>query len=217
MNPRMWVVGLGACLSLCVPAHAVITAFWQRTTITPQAIANDPQLAGMQCWDLVVTTTGNWLAAGMHADLPQGRTFYKHPLGGFTEPDPALFVSSPALEFTTYATSPSDNGTNHSTIILGGHPQGSPPSLGDPSSPIPGRFGLAWGNLLTDPPGTHQIARLTFPIGVIADVIQFGPTEPSATSQSNPDSTTIIPDIPEPGILVLLASLGFLTIRIRSG
>ncbi len=215
MSARMLVLAVGAWMSLCVPAHAAITAFWQRATITPQAIANDPQLASMQCWDLMATTTGNWNSAQMRADLPGGRTFYKHPLGGLTKPDPSIFNSSPALEFTTYASSPSDNGTNNSTIILSGHPQGNPPSLGDPSSPIPGSFGLAWGNLLTDPPGTHQIARLTFPIGAVPDVLNVGTFDPSKTSQIDPDSTTIIPDIPEPKISALLALLGLFAIRIR--
>lgn len=128
-------------------ALAQISAFWEQVTITPAAIANDPTLASMQSWDLIVMTTGDWASAAMRAALPPGLAFYKHPLGGLTRPDPAIFGSSPALEFTTYVSAPSDDGTNHDTRVLGGHPQGSLLSIGDPTSAVPGTFSMSWGSL----------------------------------------------------------------------
>ncbi len=218
MKTRMFAAILGAWISLCLPAHAVITAFWQQTTITPQAIANDPVLANMQCWDLIATTTGDWASGFMRATLPSGLTFYKHPLGGLTRPDPAVVASSQALGFTTFASSPSDNGTNNSTFVVGGHPQSHPVSIGDATAPTPGTFSMGWSDFVVDPPDTYQIARLTFPIGAVPDVLNVGTPDPSTTSQVNPDSTTIIPDVPEPTLmLALLALLELFAVRIRSG
>ena len=35
---------------------------------------------------------------------------------------------------------------------------------------MPGVFSISWDNLAVDPPGTHRIARLTFPQGVLPAV-----------------------------------------------
>ncbi len=213
-----WITVLMATAS---PAHAGITAFWRQTTITPAAIANDPALANMQCWDLMTATTGDWATAAMRATLPVGSTFYKHPVGGRTRPDPAQFTSFPALEFTTYVTSPSDDGTNNTTMLFGGHPQGGPISLGDPTSPIPGVFSMDWGDtFVVDPPGTYQIGRLTFPNGVLPDIFNNTPLPvhtPSYIAQVSPDSTVDIPDIPEPDLLraIVPAGLGATALRRR--
>jgi hypothetical protein len=204
------VLMISISVVLCGSARGAITAFWQQVTITPVAITSDPTLASMQCWDLMVTTSGNWAAAAMGATLPASLTFYKHPLGGLTRPDPGLFGASPALEFTTYVSSPSDNGTNHTTTVFGGHPQSFPPSLGDATSPFPGRFSMVWGELIPDPPGTFQIARLTFPLAAIPDVVDN--PDPSRTSQVSPDSTAFIPEIPEPSAVAFMAAGGLLTI-----
>ncbi len=209
----------GFCIVFAVyaNAYAAITAFWLPVTITPQAVANDPALANMQCWDLMTTTTGDWNLALMRVLLPEGLTFYKHAQGGLTRPDPALFNMFPAIEFTTYVSSPSDDGTNNGTVVLGGHPQGHPTSLGDSTSPTPGEFSMAWGNLTVDLTGTYEIARLTFPQGGIPDVINnLGlPAFDSQTSQITPDSMTQIPDIPEPGMLGFVSALGLLGLRRR--
>jgi hypothetical protein len=198
------------CIAAATPVFAQITAFWQQVTITPAAIANDPTLASMQCWDLMTTTTGNWSTAEMNAQLSTGNFFYKHPLGGFTKPPPAAVANSPALAFTTYVTSPNDDGMNNNTQILSGHPQSRPISLGDQSAVSPGEFSLAWGELFFDPPGTFQIARLTFPQGVLPDILNNHPAPvaaPSRTSQGSPEATTEIPDIPEPGMVVFSVAL----------
>jgi hypothetical protein len=117
---------LMSAVPCCTSARASITAFWQPVTITPAAISNDPALANMQSWDLMVTTTGDWGDAFMWADLPAPYVYYKHANGGLTRPNPSLFGMFPALEFTTYVSSPSDDGLNQTTLIGGGHPQAFP-------------------------------------------------------------------------------------------
>ena len=205
MRPMLIAVAL-LSLGLTSRAAAQITAFWQRATITPAAIAEEPALANMQTWDLMVTTTGNWASAGMTARLPTGFTYYKHALGGQTRPDPSLFSSSPALEFTTYASAATDDGTNHTTIVLGSHHfNGEPGSIGDPTSFWPGTFDMDWGNYYpTALPGTYQIARLTFPAGVVSEIL---PLPLSFTNQFRPDAWTFVPQIPEPSMSCLLGGV----------
>jgi hypothetical protein len=204
------VLMISMSVVLCTSARGSITAFWQPVTITPAAISNDPALANMQCWDLMVTASGDWNAAALAAALPDGFVFYKHPTGGFIHPDPRLFGSQPALEFTTYVSSPTEDGTNHVTIVIGGFPQSQQAHLGD----LNGRFSMLWGDLVVDPPGTHQIARLTFPRDVLAQV--FHPEGFSSTSQGNPGASAIIPDIPEPSMLGLFAAATLLMTRKRT-
>ena len=210
MPPRIIAIAV-ALLSggFCLDARAQITAFWQAVPITPQAIADDPQLANMQSWDLVTTTTGDWSVALMRAVLPQTLSFYRHPLAGLTRPDPAIVTSSPALEFTSYVTAPSDDGSDNGTRILGGHPQGQPPNIGDPTSAFPGVFSMVWADqFIVDLPGTYPIARLTFPEDALPNVLNNTPVpinDPSVTIQVSPDATVVIPEVPEPSILGWLA------------
>ena len=191
-------------------AVAQFTAFWQRATITPAAIAEEPALANMQSWGLKVATTGNWFSAGMFARLPSGFTYYKHPLGGITRPDPSLFSSSPALEFTTFVSAANDNGTNHTTIVLGSFLfNGEPASIGDATSPFPGTFDTSWGNSpATAPAGIYEIARLTFPIGMLPQT-----SSTNRTSQLNPEATAWIPDIPEPSLLPFMGAIVIVGLR----
>ena len=209
----MLVAAVLTALGLTSRAAAEITAFWQRATITPAAISEEPALANMQTWDLLATTTGNWQSAGLWAQLPASSTYYKHPLAALTRPDPALFGSSPAVEFTTFVSAANDNGTNHTTVVLGAHVIGPPPSLGDPSSPIPGLFTIDWGNSpATAPAGTYQIARLTFPQGVfpMIPILSY-----SFTQQVNPDANVLIPAIPEAQLCGLVAIIVPLLVRRR--
>jgi hypothetical protein len=208
----MLVAAVLTALGLTSRAAAQITAFWQRATITPAAIAEVPALANMQSWDLLATTSGNWLSARMAARLPAGVTFYKHPLGGLTRPDPSMFNSSPALQFTTYASAANDTGTNHTTLVLGSFLfNADPASIGDATSPLPGVFDMMWGNSPpTAPPGTYQIARLTFPQGVLPEVIGL-----SATTQLNPEADALIPQIPEPNLVSLLGAIALVLLRRR--
>jgi hypothetical protein len=78
---------------------------------------------------------------------------------------------------------------------------------------------VSWGDLNNDAPGNYQIFRATFPKGgAVPDVLNTGTTNPSNTSQVNPDSTVTIPDIvviPEPTTLGLVAAAGLLAIRRR--
>lgn len=193
-------------------ARASITAFWQRVTITPAAIMDDPTLADFQCWDLKVTITQNWLSAGMRAILPSGM-FYNHPFGGNVPPNPALFGLIPALEFDTYVSGNSDNG-NNTTIILGGFPETQPLSLSG------NLISCSWSDLIPDTPGTYRIARLTFPLGTIPNVININDVGPqgrwSETTQGNPITTIEIPDIPEPTALGVLTTAGIVLRRYRA-
>jgi hypothetical protein len=175
-------------------------------TITPEAIANDPALANMQSWDLLSTTTGNWQTAGLKAALPAGSFFYRHPLGGFKKPSPKAIAGNPALAFTPYVNTPNDDGLNNAnTLILGGFEEPLP-SIGDVTALLPGVFSVSWGDLVVDPPGTYQIARLTFPQGMLPNIEGNSPRP--ATSQVNPDGSTFIPNIPEPaGMSLLMGSV----------
>ena len=68
-------------------------------------------------------------------------------------------------------------------------------------------------------PGTYQLMRVTFPLGVIPNVINIadvGPTGPfSSMTQSVPDAVIEVPDIPEPTVLgvIALAALGVARVR----
>jgi hypothetical protein len=202
---------------LCTGAKASITAFWQPVTITPAAISNDPALANMQCWDLMVTASGNWASAGMRAELNAGFFFYKHPLGGLKRPSPAAIAGAPGLEFTTYVNTPNDNGVNNANTLLAGGFPGGVESLGDITAPEPGTFSINWGDLFVDPPDTYQIARLTFPLGQFPDVLtpdQSG--NPSFVAQVGPNLIMPIPDIPEPATIPCIGLLALL-LRHRTG
>lgn len=107
-------------LAIARPAFAQITAFWEQVPITPQAIASDAQLASMQCWDLMTTTSGDWASAGLRAVLPPGNFFYTSAQGGNTRPSPATVQMFPHVEFDTFVTSPSDTGVlGHPTFSVG--------------------------------------------------------------------------------------------------
>ena len=85
-----------------------------------------------------------------------------------------------------------------------------------------GLFSASWFNLTVDAPGTYEIARLTFPNGVLPQILWEGnpPTLPNSshTSQVNPSQSVIIPDpIPEPASLGLFAAVGLLSARRRRG
>jgi hypothetical protein len=169
-----------------------ITAFWQPNVITQNAISADPALGGMQSWSLMAKMDGNWASAAMEAILPTGNVFYNPTLGGNTRPNPELVVVHPNLAFDTYVTCPLDTGTSGAPVILGF--AGAEPGPGDFGGTT-GRFSIAWGNLVVDPPGTFEIARLTFPLG---PYINLNPT--NTTSQISPDSTTLIPPVPLPRV-----------------
>lgn len=164
----------------------------------------------MQTWDLTITTDGDWASAGLRATMPPGLFFWQHFLGGTTGPQygPALF---PALEFDTFAADPA--WYSGAPAVLGGFPENQPPpSDGGPSSAVPGVFSMSWGNLATDAPGTYRVARLTFPQGVLPTIHPL-----SNTSSVNPDSNTIIPQIPEPVTIGIVTAMLMLTHRLPRG
>ena len=175
-------------------APAQITALWQPVTISPAAIADDPQLATMSCLDLMVTTTGDWDRAGLYAQLESGYTFYKHGLAGLTRPDPSLVAAHPALAYTTYVTAPSDTGTSGAPRIVGALQPSLPFSLGDASSWLPGVFTGLWRSLEVDAPGTWQIARFTFPQDTMPNVVQEI-AYPSTVEQTSPPAAALVPDV----------------------
>jgi hypothetical protein len=172
-------------------------------------MGDDPRLANMQSWDLMTTTTGNWAAARLFAELPPFARYYKHPLGGFTEPDPSLVAQHPALAFTSHVTTPNDDGTNDNTLLLGGFPQSVPMSLGDDTAPLRAVFSVEWGDFFVDAPGTFYLARLTFPQEVFPRVwnnVPIPQAEYSASKQIDSEAIAEVPEIPEPGCLELLSA-----------
>jgi hypothetical protein len=118
------------------------------------------------------------------------------------------------VAFDTYVTPPGKD-VGAVPPIFGGFPLSEPFSLGG------SLVSATWGDLVNDAPGTYQIARLTFPLGVIPNVINIAdvgpnPTLFSNTSQVTPDATVEIPDIPEPTTLPLVAAAGLLALRRRT-
>jgi hypothetical protein len=198
-------------------ASAALIALWRQNTITHAAISNDPSLASMQSWSLMVQNPENmgfWSSAGLRATLPSGSFFYRHPLGGFTRPSTDAIAANPALAFQTYVTSPrqSPSGANPPTIVSN-WPQTSVPSFGGPSDPIPGTFTVAWGDAQAGAGpvlgGPFEIARITFPLGVIPDVLTAKPVA-SFAEQLDPSEMTPIPKIPEPrttALCIVMAGL----------
>jgi hypothetical protein len=164
---------------------------------------------------MVTHTDGDWASAGLRATLPGGSTFYQHPLGSNTRPNPAFVSLFAGLEFDTYVTSPLDTGTSGAPAIIGGHPASPTSDFGGTT----GVFSVSWGDTSTNQPGTYEIARLTFPQGVAPTVFYEGnpPSLPNSsnTSQVNPTNTVIIPQIPEPATLGLAAAAGLLALRRR--
>jgi hypothetical protein len=197
-------LAIGCCTCAFAPrAGAAIQAFIQQVPISAAAIANDPTLATMQCFDFMATTDGNWASAGVRLTLPSG-AFYNNPFGGNTRPNPSLLPVFPALEFDTYVTAPGDTGTGGAPAILGGFPEGDPVSFG------PTVFSVSWGDLANDPPGTYRIARVTFPQNTFPALHPL-----SRTSQVNPDSTALF--IPEPTLgLSAAAAMLVVTSRVRA-
>lgn len=195
MTPRHAIVCLMVLTGLA--AHSVradLTAFWRNNPITTQAIFNDPTLAGMQSWSVMITnTSGFWVSAGLRAALPTGNNFYRNPLGGDFRPSASLINANPALAFHTYVTEPRT--FNSGLAVLGGFPEGQQVSFGGPLDAIPGTFSVAWGDVFgkPHPAGTFEIARLTFPTGMLPIV-----HPQSQTRTAVPDQMAFIPSIPEP-------------------
>jgi hypothetical protein len=73
--------------------------------ITPEAIADDPALAGAQTFDLQVTlSNGNdWTAAEVIATVDG--TFYQHPIADDDVPQTAFWPAFPSLEYDSFFTS----------------------------------------------------------------------------------------------------------------
>ena len=205
-----------ALTGLIAPARGALTAFWRHNPITPEAIADDPALAGMQSWSAMIThDNGYWVSAGARLTLPSGPVFYRNPLGSEVRPSAANIAAHPALAFHTYVTSPHQtlSGTR-SPSILGPFPENElPASLGGALDPVPGRFSVSWGHpeavVYPTPVGTYEIFRITFPLGLFPVV-----RSESLTLTTNPDQAATIPAIPEPAYVSWLAS-GALIMRRR--
>src|SRR5687768_11759806 len=107
------------------PALAQLHVHFRHNPLTPQAIAADPALAGMQSWSLMMTNTaGFWASAGVRMTLPAGHAFYHHPIGLNTRPSAAAVGANPAVAFDTYVTSPLDRGGGaNAPAILGPYPE----------------------------------------------------------------------------------------------
>src|SRR5688572_30808450 len=217
---KVFIASVAACSAVATSASAAITAFWQQNVITPAAIANAAILGTSQSWSLMVTTDGDWASSGMRATLPAGSAFYNNSFGSNTRPGPDIVGAFPAAAYDTYVSGPGDTGdandpNNNPPGLLGGHPAGSASSFTGTT------VSASWFNLTVDVPGTYEIARLTFPQGVIPVIFeervagQLALPNSSNTSQVNPESFTFIPQIPEPASLGLLAAVGLLATRRR--
>jgi hypothetical protein len=199
---------------MATSVQAAITVSWSPLTISPAAITADPTLANHQSWSLRVVTDGNWASAGMEATLPAGSVFYNPALGGNTRPNAAIVTAFPNIGYDTFVSAPADTGSGGAPAILGFFPEA--PGTGDFGGTT-GRFSVSWGDLVEDAPGDYEIARLTFPSGVIPTIrtVPPAPNSPSITSQVNPASDAFIPAIPEPTTLGLVAAAGLMAIRRR--
>jgi len=194
---------------------ADLTTTFVQIPISAAAKAADPTgfLNTATCWSLRATNTeGHWVSAGLRMTLPAGSTFYNTSPGrggGDTRPNAALFPLFPDLEFDTYVSSPRNQVGSNAPAILGPFPENQPPqSFGGASDPIPGTFSVSWGDtdVTTGPgPGTWEIVRFTFPLGVVPTIYPL-----SETSQVLPDRTVRIgATIPEPGaagVLIVVAA-----------
>jgi hypothetical protein len=217
------ILATAACGVMAGSASAALTATWVPVTISAAAKAADPTLNTMQSWSLRSTNTdGHWASAGMRATLPAGGVFYQTPAtrgGGDSHPNPAFFAVFPEVEFDTYISSARNQAGANAPAVLGAYPENDPPqSFGGATDPVPGRFSVSWGDpqATSGPgPGTYEIARLTFPIGMIPTINPAGQPA-SQSSQVAPDQTIVIPPIPEPASLGLLAAAGLLAIRRRT-
>lgn len=200
---------------LVTDTHAVradLTAFWRNNPITAVAITNDPTLTTMQSWSLMGTnTTGLFHQAGLRAVLPAGSTFYRHPNGGEYRPTFAQQVANPALTFHTYVTDPTQSFQSNggAPAIPGGFPELQPLSFGGPFDDIPGTFSVSWFDIkgpTLHPPGTYELARLTFPRGVFPAVHQE-----SLVRYLGPEQMVLIPrNIPDPDVAGLTLSTALL-------
>ncbi len=223
-----------AAAVLCVvspvsPTLAAISAFWVPVASGngtvgvqyPSAATNqDPTLLTMQTWDLRVNTDGNWARADLRATLPVGNFFYR--VGqAISMPNPDTFPFNPRSEWFTYIRAISEDTKSNNLQIIGGFPPGANnPSNGNATSAVPGTLSVSWGDVMNDPPSPpdgYQIARLTFPLGMIPDILTVDQsTDFSKTSQVTPDSTTAIPEIPEPATLAFVTLVSLLARRSRS-
>ena len=192
-------------------AHADLTAFWRNNPITPEAIADDPVLAGMQSWSVLVThDNGYWVSAGARLTLPSGLTFYRNALGDDLRPSPAAIAQHPALAYHTYVTSPHHIfNPFYSPSVLGPFPESQPPtSFGGGSDPLPGTFSVSWGHPETvvypTPVGTYEILRVTFPNQTVPVV-----HPQSRTWTTNPEQMAVITAIPEPALPISVVLILF--------
>jgi hypothetical protein len=209
IRPRIsTIIAICIALAACSSARAELTAFWRHNPITPEAVADDPALAGMQSWSVMIThDNGYWVSAGARLTLPSGSVYYRSALGGDVRPRSVDIATHPALAFHTYITSPHHTiAGSRSPSVLGSFPENEPPaSLGGAGDHVPGRFSVSWGHpeavVYPTPVGTYEILRVTFPLGVFPSV-----RPDSQTWTTNPDQGATIPAIPEPTHVIWLCA-----------
>jgi hypothetical protein len=217
MSNRFATICAVGTLAVAAASRAETVALWRHNPITPQAIASDPALAGMQSWSLIGThATGFWASAGLRAALAPGLTFYNTSPsrgGSETRPRPASVTMFPDLEFDTYVSAPFNQLGSNPPAILGPFPENQyPVSFGGPTDPLPGMFSASWGDPfgIQHSPGTYEYVRLTFPVSVLPEVLPQ-----SVVWFVAPDQMALIPTtIPEPAA-VAFALLLIVTPRLR--
>ena len=169
-------------------ATALAQVRWQPVAISAAAIASDPNLADKRSFDLIITTTSDWLSAGLQVTMPGGATFYNHPLGGNTAPTPGDIVSDPARAFDTYVSGP--GGTANPPFVLGAYPNGATPIF-DPTN-----LSVAWGDLISSTGGVYQLARLTFSASaLIGTDLVLDSSKTSVVNALGGSAAMLIPEI----------------------
>jgi hypothetical protein len=194
-------------LAVAAAARAETIVFWRHNPITPQAIASDPALAGMQSWSLMTTIdTGRWASVGLRAMLPQSLHFYNVPTslgGGHFHPTAPAIALYPPLAYDTYVSAPRNQTGFNAPALLGPFPENDPPmSFGGPSDPAPGRFSVAWGDPVgqSHPLGTFELARWTFHSDALPSIHPA-----SFVALVIPDRMLLVPTtVPEPTALGML-------------
>ena len=90
---------------LAVGLAMVLTPVAADAAVTQRFVSRGCRVAGYETWDLVISSSSDWTKARLDVVLTSG-TFYTDHYGTDAQPNPALFVFVPALEWDTFVTLP---------------------------------------------------------------------------------------------------------------
>jgi hypothetical protein len=193
-------------------ASAAITAFWQPVPITATTDAQTPApgLADFQSFDLMITLSALDDFTSFRLLFDPAGPIFQHANGeggpNFGPPNSALVPFFPALAFDSYM-----RGPGNSVTVVGstdGTNDLPPPGIFDSN-----RLAIAAGDLTLNPgPGTFQLLRATFQ-GAPPTI--EGGTLLGRVFSVQDQVGFVIPNIPEPTTLGLVAAVGLLAARRR--